>query len=134
MDYLSAILLAVLAPFAPLFSSPVWKNALVLLSGAILTPRQRTVTACLHAMGLSQSLRFDNFHYVLRKAKWSGLAASKILLGMLIALIPQGTRIHLSSRNPVLQGRVVHFRIWERWKPLSNTFPVLLGRGSYRCR
>ena len=44
-------IVAVLAPFATLFSNPTWRKAQLLLVGAILTPGQRTVAAALRVMG-----------------------------------------------------------------------------------
>jgi hypothetical protein len=77
--------------FAPLFSKPVWEHANVLLIGAILAPGKRTVTACLRVMGLSQEKCFINYHRVLNRARWSLLAASHILLHLLITrFAPEG--------------------------------------------
>jgi hypothetical protein len=81
---LPAVLLPLLGEFAPLFSRPVWKHAQVLLVGAILATGTRTVTACLRVMGLSQETRFVNYHRVLNRARWSALAASQILLRLLV--------------------------------------------------
>src|SRR5260221_629505 len=39
---LPADMVALLAPFAPLFSRPVWRHVQTLLVGAILSPGQRT--------------------------------------------------------------------------------------------
>jgi hypothetical protein len=78
-------MIAVLAPFAPLFSQRVWRHAKVLLAGALLTPAQRTVTAALRTMGLAQSRQFHRYHRVLSHARWSGLAAGQLLLGLLVA-------------------------------------------------
>ena len=46
-------ILAVLVPFATLFTNPTWRKAQVLLVGAILAPGQRTVAAALRVMGRS---------------------------------------------------------------------------------
>lgn len=81
---LPAELLPLIIAFAPLFSKPVWEHAKVLLVGAILAPGKRTVTACLRVMGLSQEQCFVNYHRVLNRAQWSPLAASRILLGLLL--------------------------------------------------
>ncbi len=35
-------------------------------------------------MGLSQEKQFQNYHRVLNRAQWSGLQASRILLGLLV--------------------------------------------------
>jgi hypothetical protein len=73
-----------LAPFAPLFSKRVWRNAQILLMGAILAPGLRTVSSALRAMGLDQYKRFHRYHRVLSHASWSSLKASRVLLGLLV--------------------------------------------------
>ena len=76
----------------PFFSKRVWKLALVLLIGAILTPGKRTVTAVLRIMGLSQERHFQNYHRVLNRAVWSNLALSAVLLHLLLkTFLPAGT-------------------------------------------
>jgi hypothetical protein len=71
--------------FAPLFSKPVFKHAQVLLVGSLLAPGKRTVTSALRVMGLSDEAHFQNYHRVLNRARWSSLAASRILLSLLVA-------------------------------------------------
>jgi DDE superfamily endonuclease len=92
-------IIALLAAFAPLFSPFVFEHAQVLLTGAILTPGQRTVTTALRAMGLSHQRQFQNYHRVLNRATWSprpGLLdkprqAAAILLQLLLRhFLPQG--------------------------------------------
>src|SRR3712207_1294714 len=73
-----------LAPFAPLFCERVFRHARVLLIGAILAPGARTVSSALRAMGLDREKRFHRYHRVLSRARWSGLEASRILLGLLL--------------------------------------------------
>jgi DDE superfamily endonuclease len=42
-------------------------------------------------MGLSQERRFVNYHRVLSRARWSGRAASRCLLGLLVQqFVPEG--------------------------------------------
>jgi DDE superfamily endonuclease len=55
-----------------------------LLLGAILTPRERTVTAVLRIVGLNDEKHFQKYHRVLYRARWSGRAARRILLCLLI--------------------------------------------------
>lgn len=71
--------------FAPLFSKTVFKHLQVLIGGAILAPGKRTVTSALRVMGLSADEHFQNYHRVLNRALWSSLAASRILLSLLVA-------------------------------------------------
>jgi len=76
---------ALMVAFAPLFSKPVFQHAQVLLMGAILAPGKRTVTQALRVMGKSQEQHFQNYHRVLSRALWSGLAAGQILLSLLVS-------------------------------------------------
>jgi len=78
-------LTTLIVAFAPLFSKTVFKHLQVLIGGAILAPGKRTVTSALRVMGLSADEHFQNYHRVLNRAVWSSLAASRILLGLLVA-------------------------------------------------
>src|SRR5215216_940107 len=91
MPTLPETMIRLLAPFRPLFSRRVWGHVEVLLAGTILTPGCRTVTAALRVMGLGRSRQFQRYHRVLNRAVWSGRAASRVLLGLLIqAFVPAG--------------------------------------------
>lgn len=79
----------ILCAFAELFSNPVWRKAQILAIGTILCIKKRTVTSALKVMGLGQEERFTNFHRVLNRAKYNLLQGSKILIGLLIALLPK---------------------------------------------
>jgi hypothetical protein len=85
---LPTAIVAILLPFAPLFTAPTWAHAQVLLVGTLLAQGPRTVTAALRAMGLGQERRFERYHRVLNRARWSGLRGAQILLGLLIVLLP----------------------------------------------
>lgn len=80
MDFLQ-----LLHVFAPLFSATVWRSALLLATGAVLAPGRRTVTSALRVLGLSHTRQYPNFHRVLSRARWSPLAASRLLLQQLLA-------------------------------------------------
>jgi len=85
MPTLPAELLPLIVEFQPLFSKSVWENAQTLLIGAILALGKRTVTACLRVTGKSADKHFQNFHRVLNRAQWSVLAASRLLLRLLLS-------------------------------------------------
>ena len=76
---------AVILGFAPLFLQRTWRHARVLLAGAILAPGQRTVASILRITGLARERRFVNYHRVLNRAAWCPRAASRVLLGLLVA-------------------------------------------------
>jgi hypothetical protein len=77
-------IIQVLRCFEEVFSERVWEWAKVLLIGAILAPGERTVTAILRVMGLHHERQFQNYHWVLNRAKWSSRALSRLLLHVLI--------------------------------------------------
>jgi len=79
---------SILTAFRPLFSTPVWQSAKVLVLGAILCVGKRTVTSALKVMGLENERRFTTYHRVLNRAKWDALNGAKILLGLIIKLVP----------------------------------------------
>jgi hypothetical protein len=91
MPRLPARFAALILFFAPLFQQRSWRHAEVLLIGAILAPGQRTVASILRITGLCRERRFVNYHRVLNRAAWSGRAAARVLLGLLLdAFVPTG--------------------------------------------
>ncbi len=82
---------AVILTFAPLFLQRSWRHAEVLLTGAILTPGKRTVASILRIVGLAHERRFTSYHRVLNRVAWCPRAASRLLLGLLLAaFVPTG--------------------------------------------
>src|SRR5512135_2627508 len=80
-----------LAMFSTHCSASIWSYAQVLITGAILTRGQRTVTAILRVMGLGDEKHFVNYHRVLHRAVWSSLAVSRTLLVLLLqTFVPTG--------------------------------------------
>jgi hypothetical protein len=100
-----AELLSLIVVFAPLFTKPVFEHVKLLLLGAILAPRKRTVTSCLQAVGLSQEEHFQNYHRVLNRDRWSTLVAARILLGLIIALLPTGSVIVIGADDTIERRR-----------------------------
>jgi DDE superfamily endonuclease len=86
-----ADIVALLSPFAPLFSRRVWRPVPLLVVGAILAPGRRMVSTVLRTVGLSQDRTFQTCQRVLNRAVWSSLGASRILLQMLVKVFaPEG--------------------------------------------
>jgi hypothetical protein len=90
-------MMTVILPFVALFSERVWDYARILLMGALLAPGKRTVSAVLTVMGLKDDQQYQNYHRVLNRAKWCGLTASKILLGLLAAAF-------VAANAPIILG------------------------------
>jgi DDE superfamily endonuclease len=86
-----ADIVALLSPFAPLFSRRVWRHVPLLVIGAILAPGRRMVSTVLRTVGLSQDRTFQTYHRVLNRAIWSSLKVSRMLLHLLVlAFAPSG--------------------------------------------
>lgn len=78
-------------PYAGLFCRRVFAHVHLLLLGAILAPGKRTITSVLRIVGLGQQPGWHKYHRVLSRAKWSARAASRLLLGQLVAaFLPAG--------------------------------------------
>ena len=116
MQALPLAMLQLLAPFALLFSERVWRHALVLVVGTLLTPGKRTVCAALRAVGLHQTKQFTRYHRVLNRATWSSLAVSRVLLGLLVATF--------APAGPLVFG--LDETIERRWGP------QIMAKGLYR--
>src|SRR5512134_2394319 len=80
-----------LSAFRDCFTAPVWKHVLVLVAGAVLSPRKRTVSAALRVMGLVARPGFARYHEVLSRARWDARAvARKLLAQVLDVFLPAG--------------------------------------------
>ena len=80
----------ILQPFSTLFQKRTWTKAQLLLIGAILAPRKRTITSALRVMGLSYDSGFAKYHHVLSRAVFSPLQLSRVLLLLLVRHLGQG--------------------------------------------
>jgi len=90
MIALTPSLAKVIKPFACLFTKPTWAKLQVLLIGAILSPKKRTVTSALSVMGRADHNDYAKYHQVLNRAVWSMFKASRILLSLLLKSFDQG--------------------------------------------
>lgn len=99
-------IIQVLRHFEPVLSERVWEWAKILLVGAILTPGQRTVTAALRVMGLSDEAQYQNYHRVLNRAVWSSRQLSGRLLRLLVdAFVPTDAALVLGLDDHIERRR-----------------------------
>lgn len=103
---------SVLQPFASLFTRPTWIHMQVLLAGTLLAQGPRTVTAALRAMGLSAEQRFERYHRVLNRARWSSRQGARILLGLLIEMLPPSWPIVVAVDETLERRKGA--RIWAK--------------------
>ncbi|MEI7488618.1 MAG: hypothetical protein WCJ72_14650 [Chryseobacterium sp.] len=109
-------MITVLATFAPLFSRPVFKNALELMVAHFLCTGRRTITNLIKRLGKHNDNAFTKYFYVIRKAKWSPFQASKILLLLIVErLLPNNSQIEINidahlnrRRGPKIKGLGFH--------------------------
>lgn len=87
----------VILPLVAVFSERAWDYAQILLMGSLLAPGKRTVSTALTVMGLKDDPQYQNYHRVLNRAKWCGLTASKILLGLLV-------QVFVAADLPIILG------------------------------
>ena len=102
---LPAELLSLIVVFSPLFTKPVFEHAKLLLLGAILATGKRTVTSCLRVLGLDKDNSFQTYHRLLNRARWNTLVASRILLGLIIALLPHQSTIVIAADDTIERRR-----------------------------
>jgi hypothetical protein len=85
------IIISLMAPFRSFFTAPVWEHVLALITGMVLAPGKRTVSAALRVMGLGAAHDFALYHYVLNRARWSSRAVARTLLTMILdRFLPTG--------------------------------------------
>lgn len=109
-------MITILATFAPLFSRPVFKNALELMVAHFLCTGRRTVTNLIKRLGKHRDSKFTKYFYVIRKAKWSTFKSSKILFLLIVdRLLPKDSRIEINidahlnrRRGPKIKGLGYH--------------------------
>lgn len=83
--------LRVIIPFGKLFSKSVFRHVKLMLTGTILAPGKRTVSALLRIVGLSGEKNFHKYHRVLSLSSWSAHKASLLLLKQLLScFLPKG--------------------------------------------
>ncbi len=97
-----------LAPFRSAFTRPTWQKVVLLVEGALLTRGRRTVAAALRAVGLQEERRFNLFHHVLSRARWSPLLLSRLLLRLLV-------RTFVAPGSTVVM--VIDETLERRWGP-----------------
>ena len=106
-----------LSSFRVAFREPTFQRLLALILGAIVAPRERTVTAVLRAAGRMAPGHFSSYHRVLSATRWSLWAAGKVLARAVLARavlarVPDGEPVVLAVDDTVTRhpGPKVHGR------------------------
>ncbi len=89
-------LVMLMASFHPALTPQTAASLAVLLRGAVLSHRDRTVTACLVAAWPWARKSWQAYENVLRRARFSMLHLARILFALALGLVPEGEPVHLA--------------------------------------
>jgi hypothetical protein len=97
-------------PFSVAFSARTFQRVSVLILGAILSLRRRTVTAILQTVGPLAEGHWSDFHRVLCRASWSCWPLAKVLAALVLELIPddQPVVVPVDDTTPQHKGKHVY--------------------------
>lgn len=129
-------IVALLATFAPGFTAPTFRNALVLIYGTLLTSGPHTVTAALRVMGLATATNFGKYHRVLNRAQFSLWVVSRLLFLRLIeTFVPPGMALWIPIDETLerRQGRQIGWKGWFRDAVRSTASKVATSLGIRWC-
>lgn len=96
--------------FSVAFTRPTFQRVLVLMLGAILSLRQRTVTAMLRTVGPLAQGHWSDFHRVLCCRVWSTWALGRVAAAMVLELIPEDQPVvcPVDDTTPQHKGKRVY--------------------------
>jgi hypothetical protein len=97
-----------MAPFSVAFSRPTFQRVMVLMLGAILTLRQRTVTAMLRAAGPLAAGHWSDFHRVLCCRVWSAWPLGKVLAALILEQVPEDRPVVIPVDDTAVQHKGKH--------------------------
>jgi DDE superfamily endonuclease len=96
--------------FSVAFTARTFQRVLILILGAILSLRRRTVTAILQTVGPLAEGHWSDFHRVLCRASWSCWPLAKVLAALVLELIPedQPVIVPVDDTTPQHKGKRVY--------------------------
>ena len=98
------------AAFSVAFTRPTFQRATLLILGAILSLRQRTITGILRALGPLAKGHWSDFHRVLCCRVWSTWPLGRVLAAVILELIPDDRYVvvPVDDTNPQHKGKRVY--------------------------
>jgi hypothetical protein len=96
---------ALMASFDPALTSRTAASLAVLLRGAVLGPRARTVTACLVAAWPWVKKDWQAYENVLRRSGINMLHLARIVFGLALRLVPERAPIYLAVDETLVRRR-----------------------------
>jgi hypothetical protein len=122
-----------LTTFAPAFPARTFARVLLLLDGTILAVGPRPVAAALRAVGHGADPAFATYHRSLKRAQWSPLGLSRLLLRRLVAtcLAPEAPLLLVIDETlERRRGRTIAWRGWFRDPVRSGPGHPVLSQGA----
>ena len=87
----------IMSVFSRNFTKKIYRRVQLLAFGLLLTQGKRTICSVLRTLGLGTTRRWDKYHRVLSRCKWSALNCSKGLAKLIIERL-------LSTNEPLVFG------------------------------
>jgi hypothetical protein len=99
-----------ISAFSIAFTRPTFQRVMVLVLGAIMSVRQRTVTGMLRAAGSLAKGHWSDFHRVLSLRVWSNWPLGRVLASLILDLAPpdQPVVIPVDDTTPQHKGKNVY--------------------------
>lgn len=97
-----------IAPFSVAFSRPTFQRVSLLMLGAILCLRQRTVTASLRTLGPLASGHWSDYHRVLCRRVWSTWPLGRVLAALVLEMIPPDQPVVIPVDDTAVQHKGKH--------------------------
>lgn len=116
MDNIPTLAMPVLLNFAPAFTQPTFRRAVVLLLAALVTTGRRTVHNLLRTVGILAPGDAASYRRVLSEASWSGLQLAATLLRLVLAHCCPDHLLYLAGDDTVDEhrGKKVHGKARHR--------------------
>ena len=99
-----------ISAFSIAFTRPTFQRVIVLILGAIMSVRQRTVTGMLRAAGSLARGHWSDFHRVLSLRVWSHWPLGRVLASLVLELLPpdQPVVVPVDDTTPQHKGKQVY--------------------------
>jgi len=97
-----------LSSFAPMMTAPTYANCILVASGWIFASGRRTVTEVIQRAGAVGQKHYTVFHRFFSRARWSMDEVSRLLLGILLKLVPEGDVVYLAIDDTLCRKRGLH--------------------------
>lgn len=97
-----------LASFSPLMTIPTYQNFVVIATGWVFAMGRHSVTEVIQRAGTGGKKHYSTYHRFFSLARWSRDEVSRVLLGLLLRLVPQGELVYLAVDDTLCRKHGLH--------------------------